>query len=387
MDKLQDANLFSIIDSSLEDDVKHGFYNKVLENRHRPDGMPEQQQEPVILPKERIETTSMQPKKETTEVPQQLTAYSHEEVLAAATVYFKGDTLAANVWMNKYALKDSDGNIYERTPDDMHHRLASEVARIERKYPNPMSEEEIFELFRDFRYIVPQGSPMAGIGNRFQVSSLSNCFVIGGDNNQDSYGAIMKVDEEQVQLMKRRGGVGHDLSHIRPSGSPVKNSALSSTGIVPFMERYSNSTRKLHRMVAAETLMLSISIKHPIRKTSSMPRWSRGSDRANVSVKIDDEFMRAVKENGTYRQQYPVESSNPMKIRRLKPGSSGIRSSTTHGSQPNRACCSGIPLSGKPFPTAIRPGIQDPVDESMRRNTALSLRQLPPACIEPLQLR
>ncbi len=319
MDKLQDANLFSIIDSSLEDDVKHGFYNKVLENRHRPDGMPEQQQEPVILPKERIETTSMQPKKETTEVPQQLTAYSHEEVLAAATVYFKGDTLAANVWMNKYALKDSDGNIYERTPDDMHHRLASEVARIERKYPNPMSEEEIFELFRDFRYIVPQGSPMAGIGNRFQVSSLSNCFVIGGDNNQDSYGAIMKVDEEQVQLMKRRGGVGHDLSHIRPSGSPVKNSALSSTGIVPFMERYSNSTREVAQDGRRGALMLSISIKHPDSENFIDAKMVQGKvTGANVSVKIDDEFMRAVKENGTYRQQYPVESSNPMKIQEIE---------------------------------------------------------------------
>jgi ribonucleoside-diphosphate reductase alpha chain len=175
--------------------------------------------------------------------PEPLKSYSHSEVHQAATAYFNGDALAADVWANKYALKDSDGNIYELTPEDMHHRLANEVARIEQKYPNPMPEEEIFKLFQNFRYIIPQGSPMAGIGNNFQVSSLSNCFVIGGDGYNDSYGAILKVDQEQVQLMKRRGGVGHDLSHIRPHGSPVKNSALTSTGIVPFMERYSNSTR------------------------------------------------------------------------------------------------------------------------------------------------
>ena len=169
--------------------------------------------------------------------PKEMKAYQTEEILAAATRYFKGDALAANVWMNKYALKDSVGNIYELTPDDMHRRIARELSRIEKKYPNPVPEAEIFELIRDFRYIIPQGSPMAGIGNRFQIASLSNCFVVGNEGNADSYGGIMKIDEEQVQLMKRRGGVGHDLSHIRPTGSPVKNSALTSTGIVPFMER------------------------------------------------------------------------------------------------------------------------------------------------------
>ncbi|MBK7213957.1 MAG: adenosylcobalamin-dependent ribonucleoside-diphosphate reductase [Bacteroidales bacterium] len=249
-----------------------------------------------------------------------LKAYSHEEVLAAATEYFKGDTLAASVWMNKYALKDSDGNVYELTPDDMHRRLAREVARIERKYVNPLSEDEIFELFRDFRYIIPQGSPMAGIGNDFQVSSLSNCFVIGGDSNQDSYGAIMKVDEEQVQLMKRRGGVGHDLSHIRPSGSPVKNSALTSTGIVPFMERYSNSTREVAQDGRRGALMLSISIKHPDSENFIDAKMVQGKvTGANVSVKIDDEFMMAIKENKPYRQQYPIDSKNPVKVQDIDP--------------------------------------------------------------------
>lgn len=171
--------------------------------------------------------------------------YSYDEVYAASLEYFKGDELAARVWSSKYALKDSDGNIYELTPDDMHHRIAKEIARIENKYPNPMGEDEIFSLLKDFRYIVPQGSPMAGIGNNFQVGSLSNCFVIGLDGHPDSYGGIIRIDEEQVQLMKRRGGVGHDLSHIRPKGSAVKNSALTSTGLVPFMERYSNSTREV----------------------------------------------------------------------------------------------------------------------------------------------
>jgi len=318
MEKLPDANLFSIIDSSLEEDAKNGFYNKVLENRIRPELLTEQDQIHEVLPKERIEPTPTMSLNQDTKPKKELTAYSHERVMEAATEYFKGDTLAANVWMNKYALKDSDGNIYELTPDDMHRRLASEVARIERKYANPMSEEEIFELFRDFRYIVPQGSPMAGIGNNFQVSSLSNCFVIGGDQNQDSYGAIMKVDEEQVQLMKRRGGVGHDLSHIRPAGSPVKNSALSSTGIVPFMERYSNSTREVAQDGRRGALMLSISIKHPDSESFIDAKLVQGKvTGANVSVKIDDEFMQAVKENRTYRQQYPIDAANPMKVQEI----------------------------------------------------------------------
>ncbi|MDP2424351.1 MAG: adenosylcobalamin-dependent ribonucleoside-diphosphate reductase [Bacteroidales bacterium] len=244
---------------------------------------------------------------------QPLQAYSYEEALKAATVYFKGDTLAANVWVNKYALKDSAGNIFELTPNDMHHRLAGEIARIENKYPNPLSEEEIFETLKDFRYIVPQGSPMAGIGNNFQISSLSNCFVIGSDENGDSYGAILKTDQEQVQLMKRRGGVGHDLSHIRPAGSPVKNSALSSTGIVPFMERYSNSTREVAQDGRRGALMLTISIRHPDAEHFIDAKMEQGKvTGANVSVKIDDDFMRAVIEGGTYEQKFPVNSQQPL---------------------------------------------------------------------------
>jgi ribonucleoside-diphosphate reductase alpha chain len=319
MDKLLDANLFSLIDSSLEEDAKNGFYSKVLENRQRPDVNTDPENISEEMPQERLEPNPIMQSKEESPNNKKLTSYSHEEVQEAATLYFKGDTLAANVWMNKYALKDSDGNIYERTPDDMHRRLASEVARIERKYPNPLSEDEIFELFRDFRYIIPQGSPMAGIGNNFQASSLSNCFVIGGDTNQDSYGAIMKVDEEQVQLMKRRGGVGHDLSHIRPSGSPVKNSALTSTGIVPFMERYSNSTREVAQDGRRGALMLTISIKHPDSEDFIDAKLEQGKvTGANVSVKIDDDFMRAVKEKRSYRQQYPIDSNTPLKVQDIE---------------------------------------------------------------------
>ena len=190
-------------------------------------------------------------------------SYSYDEVLKKATEYFKGDDLAASVWVNKYALKDSAGNIYERTPDDMHRRLSSEIARIESRYSNPLSKDEIFDLLKGFKYIVPQGGPMTGIGNPYQIASLSNCFVIGNKGVADSYGGVMKIDEEQVQLMKRRGGVGHDLSHIRPKGSPVMNSALTSTGIVPFMERYSNSTREVAQDGRRGALMLSVSIKHP----------------------------------------------------------------------------------------------------------------------------
>ncbi|MDE5743599.1 MAG: adenosylcobalamin-dependent ribonucleoside-diphosphate reductase, partial [Bacteroidales bacterium] len=218
-----------------------------------------------------------------------------------------------NVWMNKYALKDSVGNIYELTPDDMHRRIARELSRIEKKYPNPVPEEEIFELIRDFRYIIPQGSPMAGIGNQFQIASLSNCFVVGNEGNADSYGGIMKIDEEQVQLMKRRGGVGHDLSHIRPTGSPVKNSALTSTGIVPFMERYSNSTREVAQDGRRGALMLSISIKHPDSERFIDAKMEEGKvTGANVSVKISDEFMRAVVENKPFVQQYPIDAKTPL---------------------------------------------------------------------------
>lgn len=238
--------------------------------------------------------------------------YSVEEVKAAANRYFGGDQLAADVWMNKYALKDSDGNLYELTPDDMHHRIASEIARIEKRYPNPMSEEEIFDVLKDFRYIVPQGSPMAGIGNDFQISSLSNCFVIGTNGSSDSYGAIMKIDQEQVQLMKRRGGVGHDLSHIRPAGSPVKNCALTSTGVVPFMERYSNSTKEVAQDGRRGALMMSISINHPDSEAFIDSKMEQGRiTNANVSVRISDEFMKSVKEGTPFVQRYPVDSDNP----------------------------------------------------------------------------
>ncbi len=238
--------------------------------------------------------------------------YSFEEVVQETKKYFGGDELAATVWANKYALKDSKGNIYERTPDDMHRRIAREIARIENKYPNPLTENEIFELIRDFKYIVPQGSPMTGIGNNFQIASLSNCFVIGHDGPSDSYGGIMKIDQEQVQLMKRRGGVGHDLSHIRPKGSPVLNSALTSTGIVPFMERYSNSTREVAQDGRRGALMLSISIKHPDAEGFIDAKMSKGKvTGANVSVRIDDDFMKAVADNAAYLQQYPTESDTP----------------------------------------------------------------------------
>ena len=238
--------------------------------------------------------------------------YTQEQAYEASLKYFKGDDLAARVWVNKYALKDSKGNIYELTPDDMHRRIAKEIARIEKKYPNPMSEDEVFDLIKNFKYIVPQGSPMAGIGNPYQVGSLSNCFVIGNDGDSDSYGGIMKIDQEQVQLMKRRGGVGHDLSHIRPKGSAVKNSALTSTGIVPFMERYSNSTREVAQDGRRGALMLSVSINHPDAENFIDAKMEQGKvTGANVSVRIDDNFMKAVKNNSNYTQKYPVFSQNP----------------------------------------------------------------------------
>lgn len=239
-------------------------------------------------------------------------SYTQEEAYQASVAYFQGDELAARVWVNKYALKDSKGNIFELTPNDMHRRLAKEIARIERKYPNPLSENEIFEVLKDFKYIVPQGGPMSGIGNDLQVSSLSNCFVIGNEGVSDSYGGIMKIDQEQVQLMKRRGGVGHDLSHIRPSGSPVKNSALTSTGLVPFMERYSNSTREVAQDGRRGALMLSVSIKHPDAEHFIDAKTEQGKvTGANVSVKIHDDFMQAVVDEDTYVQQYPIDAENP----------------------------------------------------------------------------
>lgn len=238
--------------------------------------------------------------------------YTFDEAYNATLKYFDGDELAAKVWTTKYALKDSYGNIYELTPDDMHHRIAGEIARIESKYKNPLTEDEIFEVMRDFRYIVPQGSPMSGIGNDFQVGSLSNCFVIGLDGEPDSYGGVLRIDEEQVQLMKRRGGVGHDLSHIRPKGTPVKNSALTSTGLVPFMERYSNSTREVAQDGRRGALMMTVSIKHPEAEAFIDAKMETGKvTGANVSVRIDDDFMNAAVNNGTYRQQYPTDSAVP----------------------------------------------------------------------------
>ena len=273
------------------------YYTEVLNKRIRPK---------VTMENQEMKEKQEQPKESARK------KFSFEEVVEKSTEYFNGDSLAADVWANKYALKDSEGNLYELTPDDMHQRIAKEIARVEQKYPNPMCEEEIFELIRDFKYIVPQGSPMAGIGNNFQIGSLSNCFVIGNEGLADSYGGIMKTDEEQVQLMKRRGGVGHDLSHIRPKYSMVKNSALTSTGIVPFMERYSNSTREVAQEGRRGALMLSISIVHPDAEHFIDAKLEAGKvTGANISVKITDDFMQAVIDDSEFKQQYPVESTTP----------------------------------------------------------------------------
>ena len=316
-------------------DQKHGndYYKKMLENRKRP--KPQEvtftdtkapADETKNLMKEKILPAANEavhvsvkdeakvPAKEEVLVPvkKDMKKYLREEVLEKSREYFKGDELAATVWISKYALKNSEGEIFELSPDDMHHRIAGEIARIEKKYKNPMSEEELYETLKDFKYIIPQGSPMAGIGNNFQVSSLSNCFVIGNDTPSDSYGGIMKIDQEQVQLMKRRGGVGHDLSHIRPNGSPVKNSALTSTGIVPFMERYSNSTREVAQDGRRGALMLSVSVKHPDVEDFIDAKMELGKvTGANVSVKLSDEFMLAVKHGTPFTHQFPVNSDNP----------------------------------------------------------------------------
>jgi len=292
------------------------FYDKVLEERNKSEMITENLETITVS---EIKTTKDKSiiKKENSNINQptkkELEQYTHEEAIASSVEYFGGDTLAANVWINKYALKDSHGNLYEKNPDEMHHRIASEISRIENRYPNPMSNDEIYSVLRNFKYIIPSGSPMAGIGNDFQVSSLSNCFVIGNDGESDSYGGILKIDQEQVQLMKRRGGVGHDLTHIRPGGSPVKNTALSSTGVVPFMERYSNSTREVAQDGRRGALMLSISIKHPDSERFIDAKMESGKvTGANVSVKLDDEFMNAVKSGSTYTQQYPINSSNQL---------------------------------------------------------------------------
>ena len=239
--------------------------------------------------------------------------YSFDEAFEASLRYFGGDELAARVWVNKYAMKDSFGNIYEKSPEDMHWRIANEVARMEQKYKNPISAQEIFDLLDHFRYIIPAGSPMTGIGNNYQIASLSNCFVIGLDGDADSYGAILRIDEEQVQLMKRRGGVGHDLSHVRPKGSPVNNSALTSTGLVPFMERYSNSTREVAQDGRRGALMLSVSIKHPDAEAFVDAKMEEGKvTGANVSVKITDSFMEAAVNDRPFVQQFPIDAERPV---------------------------------------------------------------------------
>ncbi|MCK7538221.1 MAG: hypothetical protein MZV63_48345 [Marinilabiliales bacterium] len=276
----------------------------------------------------------------------------YDEAIKATREYFGGDDLAAKVWASKYALKDSFGNLYEKTPDDMHRRLASEIYRIEQKYPNPLPAEIIYKAFKDFKYIIPQGGPMTGIGNDYQIASLSNCFVIGNKGDSDSYGGIMKIDQEQVQLMKRRGGVGHDLSHIRPKGTPVLNSALTSTGVVPFMERYSNSTREVAQDGRRGALMLSISIKHP--DAESFIDAKAGSRESHRCKCLGKDHRRVHEGRGQRQELPPAISRLNRKIRnsskRLMHASSGTRSSIMPGNQPSRASSSGIPSSARVVP-------------------------------------
>ncbi len=310
-----DESTDSVQEKSLQKNNEKNFYNKVLEERKKQELKGENTS--LIDVKKlqlshNISSKNLNAKQKGEKKVMEERVLNYEEVFEAATAYFKGDSLAAGVWANKYALKDSAGNIYEKTPDEMHQRIACEIARIEKKYKNPLSEEEIYNVIKGFKYIVPQGSPMAGIGNKYQISSLSNCFVIGNESDSDSYGGILKIDQEQVQLMKRRGGVGHDLTHIRPKGSPVKNTALTSTGIVPFMERYSNSTREVAQDGRRGALMLSIGIKHPDSEHFIDAKMEQEKvTGANISVKLDDKFMTAVKNDTNYVQQYPVDSNNP----------------------------------------------------------------------------
>jgi len=289
-----------------EESKSNKLYDELLEARNKSKKTNKEEMQTTLLDEKQAEVGESQLEEK---------SYTYEEALEAATEYFKGDSMAAGVWINKYALKDSYGNIFEKTPDDMHRRIARELARIESKYNNPMSEDELFSVLQGFKYILPQGSPMAGIGNKYQVGSLSNCFVIGNEGNSDSYGGIMKIDQEQVQLMKRRGGVGHDLSGIRPKGSPVKNSALTSTGIVPFMERYSNSTREVAQDGRRGALMLSIAVNHPDSEDFIDAKIdSTKVTGANVSVKITDDFMRSVINGTEFKQQYPIDSDNPTHV-------------------------------------------------------------------------
>jgi ribonucleoside-diphosphate reductase alpha chain len=313
MDLLKDLFGIKISDnegSSLNTE-KYDKISSKLEMQERESNLMKSRNKSRTQHLQQMESSAMTEKQELDMEPQ-TQKYSPEEVLEKATQYFGGDEMVANVWMNKYALRDQMGDLRESSPDDMHKRIAGEFARIENKYANPLREDFIYSLLKDFQYIIPQGSPMFGIGNNYQIASLSNCFVIGHGSNSDSYGSIMKVDEEQVQLMKRRGGVGHDLSHIRPEGSLVHNSALTSTGIVPFMERYSNSTREVAQGGRRGALMLSISIKHPDAEKFIDAKMTPGKiTGANVSVKLDDEFMNCLRTGAPYIQQYPVDSHNP----------------------------------------------------------------------------
>mgnify|MGYP001021626163 CR=1 FL=1 len=308
--------------------------------------------------------------------------YSFDEAFQTALAYFGGDELAARVWVNKYAMKDSLGNIYEKSPEQMHWRIADEIARIEHKYKNPLAAQEVFDLLDHFRYIIPAGSPMTGIGNHHQVASLSNCFVIGLDGDADSYGAIMRIDEEQVQLMKRRGGVGLDMSQIRPKGSPVNNSALTSTGLVPFMERYSNSTREVAQDGRRGALMLSVSIKHPDSEAFIDAKMEEGKvTGANVSVKITDEFMQAAVADRPFVQQFPIDARPCPHGVEDRFGQDIVGKNRT---QRMEKCRTWRAVLGHHPPREhprllCRPRLPDRLHQSLRRDSALSLRQLSPA--------
>ena len=317
---------------------------------------------------------------------QEKKTYTFEEAYEATLNYFDGDALAARVWVNKYAMKDGMGHIYEQTPTDMHWRIAHEIARIETNYPHPLTAEEVFALLDHFRYIIPAGSPLTGIGNDHQIASLSNCFVIGIDGDADSYGAIMRLDEEQVQLMKRRGGVGHDLSQIRPKGTPVNNSALTSTGLVPFMERFSNSTREVAQDGRRGALMLSVSIKHPDAGAFIDAKMEEGKvTGANVSVRISDEFMRAAAENGYFTQQFPVDSDHPWVRKEIS--ARKLWEKIVHNAWKSRCTVLGHNHPGEHPRLLCGPGIPDDQHQPLRRDTTLSLRQLPSARTQPLLLR
>ena len=314
--------------------------------------------------------------------------YSYDEAYGESLKYFQGDELAARVWVNKYAVKDSFGNIYEKSPEDMHWRIANEVARIEAKYPNPLSSEELFGLLDHFKYIVPQGSPMTGIGNNYQVASLSNCFVIGVDGEADSYGGIFKIDEEQVQLMKRRGGVGHDLSHIRPKGSPVKNSALTSTGLVPFMERYSNSTREVAQDGRRGALMLSVSIQHPDSEAFIDAKMTEGKvTGANVSVKLTDVSCRPPSRANHIHSNIRLTPQSRYSKKRLTHPHYGKDCAQCVEIGRTRCVVLGYHIKGVRARLLCRFGLPYRIHQSMRRNPTVPVRLLPSARHQPLLIR